>query len=58
MTDDKVRVHLNDKLVADNVPLENFRQRGMPLETSGPNELQHHGSQLWFRNFRIREVPD
>jgi Domain of Unknown Function (DUF1080) len=58
MRGDKVTVYLNGKLVVDNVPLENYWQRGKPLPAKGPIELQHHGDQLWFKNIYIKELPD
>jgi hypothetical protein len=57
MRGDKVTVYLNGKLVVDNVPLENFWERGKPLPATGPIELQHHNSELWFKNIYIRELP-
>lgn len=53
---DRVTVHLNDKLVVDNVVLENYWERGKPLYPDGPIELQHHSSPLAFRNIYIREI--
>jgi hypothetical protein len=57
MVGDRVSVRLNGKLVVDDVPLENYWERGKPLPTSGPIELQHHGSHLEFRNIFLRELP-
>lgn len=57
MKGDKVTVKLNDKLVVDNVPLENYWNRGQPLPSTGPIELQHHGNTLWFKNIYIKELP-
>jgi hypothetical protein len=58
MKGDKVTIKLNDKLVVDNVPLENYWQRGQPLPGRGPIELQHHGNPLFFKNIYIKELPD
>ena len=58
MKGDKVTIKLNDKLVVDNTPLENYFERGQPLPTKGPIELQHHGDHLWFKNIYIKELPD
>jgi hypothetical protein len=58
MRGDRVTVHLNDKLVVDNVPLENYFERGKPLPERGPIELQHHGNPLYFKNIFIKELPD
>jgi hypothetical protein len=57
MKGDKVTVYLNDVLVVDNVPLENYWERGKPLPATGPIELQHHNSPLWFKNIYIKELP-
>jgi len=57
MRGDQVTVHLNGELVVDQVPLENYWERGQPLPKSGPIELQHHGDPLWFKNIYVRELP-
>jgi hypothetical protein len=53
---DRVTVHLNDALVVDDTPMENFWDRGQPFPTSGPIELQAHGGPLEFRNVFVREI--
>jgi hypothetical protein len=58
MRGDRVTVHLNDVLVVDNVPLENYWEPGKPLPSKGPIELQHHNDPLWFKNIYIKELPD
>lgn len=58
MVGDQVTVKLNDKLVVDNVPLENYWFQGQPLPVRGPIELQNHGNILEFRNIYIRPLPD
>lgn len=58
MVGDRVTIKLNDKLVVDNTPLENYWERGKPLPVTGPIELQHHGNRLEFRNIFVRELPD
>ena len=58
MVGDKVTVKLNGKLVVDNTPLENYWEKGKPLPTHGPIELQHHGDHLWFKNIYVKELPD
>jgi len=59
MVDDRATVHLNDTLVVDDVPLENYWARGKPIPEKGPIELQAHGSVLHFRNIFIRPIePD
>lgn len=57
MIGDKVSVWLNDKLVVDNVVLENYWDRSKRIYPSGQIELQNHGSHLWFKNIYIREIP-
>jgi len=57
MLGDRVTVHLNETLVVDDVPLENYWERGRPLPDRGPIELQAHHTPLEFRNILIRELP-
>ena len=58
MVGDKVTIKLNDKLVVDDTPLENYWHRGQPLPARGPIELQHHGDELWFKNIYVKELPE
>jgi hypothetical protein len=59
MVGDKVSIWLNDKLIVDRVALENYwDQTGLiPLVRADQIELQHHGSELFFKNMYIRELP-
>ena len=59
MVGDKVTIWLNDKLIVDRVELENYwDQSGLvPLVRADQIELQHHGSELFFKNMYIRELP-
>ena len=57
MIGERVSIWLNGVLVVDNVVLENYWDRGIPIYPKGQIELQHHGSLLWFRNIYIREIP-
>jgi hypothetical protein len=57
MVGDKVTVHLNNKLVVNAVTMENYWERDKPIYPTGQIELQHHGSNLWFKNIYIREIP-
>lgn len=57
MVGDRVTVHLNGVLVVDNVALENYWEREKPIYPTGQIELQSHGSNLYFRNIFIRELP-
>jgi len=58
MVGDKVWVKLNDKLVVDGIPLENYwdKDRKIPLMPTGQIELQNHGNTLWFKNIYIKEL--
>ena len=57
MEGDRVTVHLNGKLVTDNVILENFWDRSLPIFTEEQIELQAHGSRIGYRDIYIREIP-
>lgn len=57
MIGEKVTVWLNDKLVVDNVVLENYWERDKPIYPTGQIELQNHGNTLYFKNIYIREIP-
>lgn len=59
MVGDKVTIWLNDKLIVDRVALENYWDRSgdTPLARADQIELQHHGSELFFKNLFIRELP-
>ena len=56
MVGDKVTVKLNDKVVVDNVTLENYWERDKPIYDQGAIELQNHGNTLYFRNVYVREL--
>lgn len=59
MVDQRVTVYLNGQLVVDNVILENYWDRSIPIFSEGPIELQAHGTDLAFRNIYVREInPD
>ena len=57
MKGDRVTVYLNGKLVTDNVILENFWDRDLPIFSEGQIELQAHGSRVAYRDIYIRELP-
>lgn len=61
MVGDKVSIWLNGKLVVDRTELENYwdkeGNRTAPLPRADQIELQHHGSELFFKNLYIRELP-
>jgi hypothetical protein len=56
MIGEKVTVYLNGVLVVDNVPLENYWDRKLPIFPSEAIELQAHGTELAFRNLYIKEL--
>lgn len=56
MVGEKVTVYLNDKLVVDNVTLENYWERDKPIYETGQIELQNHGNTLYFKNVYIKEL--
>jgi hypothetical protein len=59
MVGEQVSIWLNGKLVADRTVLENYwdKSRITPLPRADQIELQHHGSELFFKNLYIRELP-
>ncbi|MBN1107540.1 MAG: DUF1080 domain-containing protein, partial [Bacteroidales bacterium] len=58
MTGEKVSVWLNGHLVVDNVVMENYWDRSIPIFPRGPVELQAHGTDLAFRDIYIREIDE
>ncbi|MDD4107214.1 MAG: DUF1080 domain-containing protein, partial [Prolixibacteraceae bacterium] len=56
MIGETVTVYLNGELVVDNIPLENYWDRSLPIFEKGPVELQAHGTDLAFRDIYIREI--
>ncbi len=58
MIGEKVSVWLNGELVVDNVIMENYWDRSIPIFPKGPIELQAHGTDLAFRDIYIREIRD
>ena len=59
MVGDKVTIWLNEKKIVDRVALENYWDPTgtTPLPRADQIELQHHGSELYFKNLYIRELP-
>lgn len=59
MVGDKVTIWLNGKLIVNRVALENYWDKTgtLPLPRADQIELQHHGSELFFKNLYIRELP-
>jgi hypothetical protein len=58
MKGDKVTVYLNGVLVTDNIVLENYWDRNLPIFIKEQIELQAHGTYVAYRNLYIRELPD
>ena len=56
MIGEKVSVWLNGELVVDNVILENYWDRNIPIFPKGYIELQAHGTDLAFRDIYVREI--
>ena len=56
MIGEKVTVWLNGEKVVDNVTMENYWDRKIPIFPAGQIELQNHGNTLYFRNIYIREI--
>ena len=56
MIGEKVTVWLNGEKVVDNVTMENYWDRKIPIFPTGQIELQNHGNTLYFRNVYIREI--
>jgi hypothetical protein len=57
MIGDKVSVELNGVLVTDNVVLENYWDRKIPIFIKEQIELQAHGTYVAYRNIYVREIP-
>lgn len=57
MKGDRVTVYLNGELVTDNVILENYWDRNLPIFAEEQIELQAHGSPIAYRDVYIREIP-
>jgi len=58
MSGEKVTVWLNGILVVDNVTLENYWDRKIPIFPKGSIELQAHGTDLAFRDIYVREISE
>ncbi|MEC3879913.1 family 16 glycoside hydrolase [Parapedobacter sp. 10938] len=57
MIGDKVTVYLNGELVTDNVVLENYWDRSIPIFPTEQLELQAHGTHVMYRDVYVRELP-
>jgi HEAT repeat protein len=58
MKDDKVTVYLNGVLVVDNVVMDNYWDRKLPIFPKEQIELQAHGNHVYYRDIYLRELPD
>jgi hypothetical protein len=56
MIGDRVTVKLNGVPVVDNVILENYWDRNLPLPDFEQIELQAHGSKVYYRNIYVKEL--
>ena len=56
MVGDRVTVRLNGELVTDNVILENYWDRNLPIFPIEQLELQAHGSKVYYRNIYVKEL--
>ena len=57
MKGEKVTVWLNGILVTDNITLENYWDRSIPIFSKEQIELQAHGTYVAYRNIYLRELP-
>jgi hypothetical protein len=57
MKGEKVTVWLNGILVTDNITLENYWDRALPIFPKEQIELQAHGTYVAYRNIYLRELP-
>lgn len=58
MKGERATVYLNGKLVTDNVILENYWDRKIPIFLKEQIELQAHGTYVAYRNIYLRELKD
>ncbi len=56
MVGENVTVYLNGERVVDNVRMDNYWDRSIPIFESGTLELQAHGNELAFRDIYVREI--
>lgn len=57
MVGERVTVHLNGIPVVDNVILENYWDRSIPIFTEEQLELQAHGTLVGYRDIYVKELP-
>lgn len=56
MQGDRVTVYLNGELVVDNVILENYWNRALPIFRKEQLELQAHGTKVYYRDIYVKEL--
>lgn len=56
MIGENVTVYLNGELVVDNVKMDNYWDRSIPIFSEGTIELQAHGNELAFRDLYVRDI--
>ncbi len=56
MIGENVTVYLNGELVVDNVRMDNYWDRSIPIFEDGTIELQAHGNELAFRDLYVKEI--
>ncbi len=56
MIGENVTVYLNGELVVDNVRMDNYWDRSIPVFEEGTIELQAHGNELTFRDIYVKEI--
>ncbi|MHA8080848.1 3-keto-disaccharide hydrolase [Aquirufa regiilacus] len=56
MRGERVTVYLNGELVVDNVILENYWDRNIPIFIKDAIELQAHGNHIVYRNIYVKEL--
>ncbi len=56
MVGENVTVYLNGELVVDNVKMDNYWNRSIPIFEEGTIELQAHGNELEFRDVYVKEI--
>ena len=57
MQGERVTVYLNGQKVVDNIVLENYWDRSLPIPEEEFIELQAHGSRIAYRDLYIHELP-
>jgi len=58
MIGENVSVWLNGELVVDNITMENYWDRNIPIFPKGAIELQAHGTDLAFRDLYVRDISE